>query len=159
MGNPKALYASPLRRSRETAEIIATQLGFPLERILTDSRIRERMNWPGQQQQSLEAFEAEWTRATADRRFDPTFGDSSIVAGERFESFIRELSAHWQSGSVIVVSHGGVTLDLVRTIFGDAELAAHGIDVLRDGIRACHLTEISVQSDEFILIAFGRKFT
>ena len=78
MGNPKALYASPLRRSRETAEIIATQLGFRSERIFTDSRIRERMNWPGEQQQSLEAFEAEWTRATADRMFHPTFGDSSI---------------------------------------------------------------------------------
>ena len=60
---------------------------------------------------------------------------------------------------MIVVSHGGVTLDLVRMIFGDAELAAQGIDVLRDGIRACHLTQADVQSDEFILIAFGRKFT
>jgi Histidine phosphatase superfamily (branch 1) len=57
-----ALYSSPLRHARETADPIARAAGLP---VRIDSRLRERLNWDGTQ--TFDAFLADWDRSTQDR--------------------------------------------------------------------------------------------
>ncbi|MEJ7582693.1 MAG: histidine phosphatase family protein [Acidimicrobiales bacterium] len=131
---PAALWSSPLKRAVETATAIAEQLHLPLQ---IDRRLRERMNWTGDGQ-SLTAFLAEWERASADRDFAPTMGDSSRSAGDRFLVAIDELARRHADEVVVVVAHGGVTFDLLRTLGGDHAVRA----LLADGMPSCALTRL-----------------
>ena len=97
-----ALYSSPLRRARDTAEPIARAAGLPVQ---LDSRLRERLNWDGTQ--TFDAFLADWDRSTQDRDLVLGNGESSRSAGERLRAFLATLSG--ESGQVAAVSHGGVT--------------------------------------------------
>src|SRR5690242_9338495 len=74
----KALYSSPLRRVRETAEPVGAATGLA---VRLDSRLRERLNWDGTQ--AFDAFLAEWDRSTEDRDLVLGNGESSRSAGER----------------------------------------------------------------------------
>ncbi|GAA2701951.1 histidine phosphatase family protein [Nonomuraea recticatena] len=40
------MFNSPMRRARETADIIASAIGLS---VSEDARLRERMNWDGRQ--------------------------------------------------------------------------------------------------------------
>ena len=68
----QALYSSPMRRARETADRIASVTGLAVQ---PDARLRERLNWDGSQ--PYQAFLALWARTTEDRDFVPPGGDSS----------------------------------------------------------------------------------
>jgi broad specificity phosphatase PhoE len=67
-----AVHASPAKRARRTAEILASCCG-PLA-IHIDDRLRERMNWTAEP--PLRDFLAEWARTTEDRDFQPASGES-----------------------------------------------------------------------------------
>lgn len=144
------LYASPLRRARETATIIAGALGLA---VRVDDRLRERMNWgDGGALQTREDFLAEWARATRERDFTPRSGDSSRAAGRRVASLLDEL-AEGGGGAVAVVAHGGVTVDLLRNLFADDTIRAHNpaIDVITDGIPGCAITHLVRHDDTYDL--------
>jgi broad specificity phosphatase PhoE len=128
----RALYSSPLRRARETADVIAAVIGLPVQ---PDSRLRERMNWDGSC--SAEDFRAEWARATRDRDFVPYGGDSSRQAGNRLHAFVAALPTGLTP--VGLVTHGGVTTDLLRNLLPDQELPA---GLLEDGILPCAITTL-----------------
>jgi len=128
----KALYSSPLRRARETAEPVGAATGLA---VRVDSRLRERLNWDGTQ--AFGAFLAEWDRSAKDRDLVLGNGESSRSAGERLRLFLVGLSG---GGSrVAVVSHGGVTVDLLRNLLGDDGLPAR---LMTDGIPPCAITTL-----------------
>jgi broad specificity phosphatase PhoE len=110
-----AVYSSPLLRAVETAQHIAAASGLGLRR---DVRLRERVNWDGDQ--TFEQFLAEWDRSVLDRDFVPSHGDSSRRAAARLRDFLLDLAA--EPGPVAAVTHGGVTADLLRTLVGDGGL-------------------------------------
>ena len=122
----RALYSSPLRRARETADLIAAVTGLPVQ---LDARLRERMNWDGSC--SYEEFHAEWAHAARDRDFVPHGGESSRQAGHRLLAFVAALPARLAPAGV--VTHGGLTTDLLRNLRADQELPA---GVLEDGYPA-----------------------
>lgn len=126
------LYSSPLRRAWETAEVISSALGLA---IAPDPRLCERVNWGGGGE--FESFKDDWRRSVSDRDFVPPGGDSSRQAGERMRAFLEHLSA--LEGTVVAVTHGGVTTDLLRTLLGDDELSP---ELLRDGVPPCAITTI-----------------
>ena len=128
----EALYSSPLRRARETAEPVGAATGLA---VRLDSRLRERLNWDGTQ--AFDAFLAEWDRSTEDRDLVLSNGESSRSAGERLRLFLAGLAGG--SGPVAVVSHGGVTLDLLRNLLGDDELPAR---LMADGIPPGAITTL-----------------
>ena len=125
-----ALYSSPLRRARETAEPIARAAGLP---VRIDSGLRERLNWDGTQ--TFDAFLADWDRSTRDRDLMLGNGESSWSAGERLRAFLTALPG--ERGPVAAVSHSGVTTDLLRTLLGDDGLPPH---LIEEGIPSCAIT-------------------
>ena len=85
-----------------------------------DDRLRERMNWDGRA--PLADFLADWDRSTADRDFTSGAGDWSHQAAARLRGFLVERVD--APGPIAVVSHGGITVDLLRTLLGDAAVPA-----------------------------------
>ncbi|MDN3242021.1 histidine phosphatase family protein [Glycomyces tritici] len=131
-GGLRAVYASPLLRARQTAEAVATVTGLP---VRIDARVAERMNWDGSV--PFERFAEDWARTSADRDFVPAVGDSSRASGARFAAFLQEREG--EDGSVAVACHGGVTVDLLRTLVGDAALPEA---LLSDGVPSGAITII-----------------
>jgi broad specificity phosphatase PhoE len=128
----QAVYSSQLRRARETAEPVGQATGLAVQ---VDSRLRERLNWDGTQ--AFDAFLAEWDRSTEDRDLVLGNGESSRSAGERLRLFLAGLSGG--SSRVAVVSHGGVTVDLLRNLLGNDGLPAR---LMADGIPPCAITTL-----------------
>ena len=131
------IVTSPLRRAIETAAPIARVLG--LEATL-DDRLRERMNWDGEGGQTAEEFMADWHRASADRSFVPRHGDSSHDAAARFIAALDAIASTSEGGEVVAVSHGGVTVDALRTLVGDDPLLAQRPSLIDDGVPCCAIT-------------------
>lgn len=63
-----SIWTSPLRRAQETAAPIAEAFGLAVQ---TDARLRERMNWEDEEVLDLDAFLAEWRRASENRSYQP----------------------------------------------------------------------------------------
>lgn len=147
------LYSSPFRRATETAQVLADALALP---ICLDERLRERMNWGGgPEPQSLEAFLADWTRATAERDFRPPSGDSSRAAGARLIALLDELAVRHPCEWVALVTHGGVTLDAMRNLFPEEQLARLNLAVLTNGPDGCAITRLVRRSDGYALDALA----
>lgn len=137
-----AVWASPLLRATETAAPIAAALELPTR---TDARLVERMSWDDADGLSLDRFLAEWHRATQDRAHQPVVGDSSQAAAARFLEAVGDIASGVVDGStVVVVSHGGVTVDALRDVIGDEALAAQRPDLLRDGVPCGAITRLRV---------------
>jgi len=132
----RALYSSPLRRAQETADGIASVTGLAIQ---TDARLRERLNWDGGQ--PFDAFLASWARTTDDRDFVPAGGDSSRLAGARLVEFLADLPS--TPSPVAAVTHGGVTIDLIRTLLGDDALPT---GLLSAGVPPCAITAVDGQN-------------
>ncbi len=143
-------YTSPLRRARQTAAIIADALGLVMR---VDDRLRERMNWgDSSAPQTRDDFLAEWAWATRDRDFAPRSGDSSRAAGRRALSLLDEVTQRG-GGTVALVAHGGVTVDLLRNLFPDDALRARhpDADVIAHGIPGCAITHLVRRGDTYDL--------
>ena len=128
----RALYSSPLRRARETAASIASATGLTVQ---LETRLRERLNWNGSQ--TFDDFLADWDRSTRDRDFVLRNEEPSRSAGERMRKFLGGLTG--RPGPVAAVSHGGATVDLLRTVLRDDVLPPQLLD---RGVPACAITTL-----------------
>ncbi|MEU5002102.1 histidine phosphatase family protein [Streptomyces sp. NPDC021622] len=127
-----ALFSSPLRRAHETAQFIASECRLQIQE---DARLRERMNWANDE--PIAEFLADWAATVRDRGYVPRSGDSSHQAGDRFLACLTDLAG--EPGPVAVVTHGGVTVDLLRTLAGDDALED---SLLREGVPSCAVTTL-----------------
>jgi broad specificity phosphatase PhoE len=141
---PVAIWSSPMRRACETTAPIAEQLGVP---PTTDPRLRERMNWDDPLAESIDDFLGDWRSATADRTYVPRSGDSSAEAASRFLAALDDLAMAHPTGTAIVVAHGGVTTDMLRTLLGDDELRARAPALIDDGVPSCAITTLHGTDD------------
>lgn len=128
-----ALYSSPMRRARETAEGIASVTGLT---VRCDARLRERLNWDGGL--PFDAFMDLWARTMRDRDWEPADGESSRQAGMRLQEFLSGLAD--TPGPVAAVTHGGVTVDLLRNLLGDDAVPL--AQVMAAGIPPCAVTAV-----------------
>jgi broad specificity phosphatase PhoE len=152
-----AVFTSPLRRARETAEIIGQAVGLE---VRVDPHLRERMNWGDIADQSFEAFVAVWERCCREREFQPVGGDSSRVAGDRLEAFVRAVASGVSVGEVLAVCHGGLIADFLLNVFSPAELELVSSPFVIDPysaevMRECSVTTVEVEGDQFSLRAVG----
>jgi broad specificity phosphatase PhoE len=150
----KKIYASPRKRTIQTASIIAKELNL---QITQDERLKERMIWGGNTKVSFDEFLDEWIKTDLDRSFKPRFGDSSIETGKRMESLINEINLDTNS-NVLLVSHGGAIADFLRNNFSDSELPIvkykrHDAMFLK--ILECSITIVEKKVDKFLLKQVG----
>lgn len=151
--SPVAIWSSPMRRALETAKPIAENFALECE---VDSRLRERMNWTGADGHSIEQFLAEWRRASSDRSYEPPSGDSSAAAATRFLDALRDIAVVHPEGSVIVVAHGGVTTDALRTLLGDGELLASEPTIFDVGVPCCAITTLQLEGKQWSVKSIAR---
>ncbi len=140
LGCPVAIYSSPLKRAAQTGSVIGEH--FELA-VRFDDRLRERINWDGEEAESFESFLADWERTTRDRDYAPPSGDSSRQAAERMLEAVDGIADAHAGAMAVVVTHGGATVDLLRTLLGDEALAAVRPRLLADGVPPCALTTLS----------------
>lgn len=142
----RRIYCSPLLRSRQTAQIIADVIGVE---PVVDPRATERMNWDGQI--SFAVFSGEWARTVEDRTYTPAIGDSSHAAAQRLHALVCDLGTAEEPAAI--VTHGGVTVDLLRTLLGDDALNP---ELITNGVPSCAITTVngttvtSVASEEHL---------
>jgi broad specificity phosphatase PhoE len=98
VGDVDAIYASDLRRARETAEIVAAENGAPVH---LDERLREVDvgDWSGLTRDEIAARFPGATRWAN--------GETREEMGGRVVAALLEIAAAHQGGRVLVVTHGG----------------------------------------------------
>jgi hypothetical protein len=66
---------------------------------------------------------------------------------DQFESDVLDVHGNWEAGvdvagRAIVVSHGGVTTDLLRDVLGEAGLRSRVPSLIEEGVPCCGLTTL-----------------
>ena len=141
-----AVWTSPLRRAVETAAPIARMAG---RRLVTDTRLRERMNWDDPAVQSFEAFVLAWRLTSEERAYVPRWGDSSRAAADRFLQALGDLVGSFENGTAAVVAHGGVTVDALRNLLGDDQLRRDAPHLIDSGVPSCAITTLGFDGDSW----------
>lgn len=107
------IYSSPLKRTIQTSEIISKYLKRDFE---INDLLRERFNWGDIKDQTHSEFLEMWKKSSLVRNWQPPEGFSSNGAGERLEKFFESIGKN-NISKVIVVSHGGIIADFLRSTF------------------------------------------
>lgn len=149
---PVTIWTSPMRRAHATAIPIAERLGVT---PTTDHRLRERMNWDDPLAESIDDFLEDWRRATADWTYVPRSGDSSADAASRFLAALVDLATAHPTGTAIVVTHGGVSTDTLRSLLGDHELRTRAPALIDGGIPSCAITTLHRADDGWIVVSIA----
>ncbi len=112
----EALYTSPLRRARETADLIAEPHGLPVQ---LDERLRERNvgEWVGltldeARARAPELFKGDWRQAGAPG------GEPQAALAARVAAALADIVAAHPQGTVALVSHGGSLSALLTQVLG-----------------------------------------
>ena len=132
--------ASPLMRTRETMEIIRTEMGLDPQAYQTDDRLKELSfgDWEGRTVTELEETQADlWAARQTDKWFfRPPQGESYQDLANRLRSWVNEID-----GPLVVVSHGGVNRGL-RFLLSDhdnetlanALIPQDKVMIIKDGV-------------------------
>ena len=97
------IYASPLERTRKTAEIIAEILGMTLDSIVYDDRLRE-FGFGEFNNKPVTEFQTYRDVRTYDERIPG--GESYQDAKNRFGEFLYEVEREQAGQSILIVTHG-----------------------------------------------------
>lgn len=112
--NIAALYASPIQRVQETAEILGEGCGLP---VTTDKRLTESemfASWEGLSAKSLsESHLKDWQTFKTTPSELNIKGHTMNHLAERMQVFLKEILEKHTGESVIAVSHG----DPIKTLF------------------------------------------
>ena len=146
------IYCSTSKRAQETTQIIADKL--KIKRITLDDRLKERFYWGDDPSQSFEEFIAEWKKTTLDRNYKPHVGDSCRQAGKRLKKFIDELKISSEDKNILLITHGGVIMDLLRNLYDDDYLKLFSPNFLNLGIGECSITQLISHDNTYALEAF-----
>ena len=117
----RAVVSSDLKRARETATIIASVTG--LELLGADPRLRETHvgEWQGL---THDEIERDWPGFLGSQRRPPGFETNESIV-ERVSAAFADLTARFDGGSLLVVSHAGIVRVMRRTLGAPDERIAN----------------------------------
>ena len=133
------LIASPLKRTRQTAEAIARTTG--LEIIFDESWYELSFgDWDGKSIEEVKAEDPDayqaWLNSTS---YAPGGGESYDEASVRIEEALEKLVAEYPGKKVIVVTHNGVIKTAIKLAMGAPAEAVFHVDA-----SPCSISSISV---------------
>lgn len=147
-----AIVSSPFARAKETAESISKKVNI---NYILDDRLKERLNWGDDLSLSFEDFLLEWEKTEKNRNYRPRIGASSVQAGKRFLEIIEEFENSKRYKNIVIVSHGGIIIDLLRNLFGDDFLSSKNSDFVGNSISECSITTLSIENGKYELEEFA----
>ena len=143
-----AVYASPLARARETAEIVAGVLGLPVE-MRPALREVDVGSWQGLTRDEVEERYPEGFRRWLDLGPGWDDGETYEELGRRVLADLLELAARHPGERILVVSHGGTMraaqAAAAQTDYADARRIASPIgngSILVFGVEAEQLRRV-----------------
>jgi isoleucyl-tRNA synthetase len=98
-----AIYASPLFRTKETAEIVAEKIGFPKENIIFDERIREVQT--GFDGRPIEDYRKYFFSNSEKYDKAAPGGETLLDLKKRTGSFLKEIDSQNEGKRILVVTH------------------------------------------------------
>lgn len=155
-----AIISSPFNRTKETAKYIAQYTEFNSKKIKIDKRLKERINWGDDPSLSFDKFLKIWNKTTIERDYSPSLGESSRKAGEILQSVINEANK-FPNTNTVLLTHGGIILDLLRNIFTDTYLKSFKNELFEIkvavvvGIHECSITELKYEHNKYFLGKFN----
>ncbi len=96
------IYASPVERTRQTADIIASALNLP---VVFDERLRE-VNFGNLEGQPIAAYRGFFADLADRFSKRPPGGENLVDVLSRMRNFFQEVNAHNRGEKILVVSHG-----------------------------------------------------
>jgi broad specificity phosphatase PhoE len=111
--NIKAIFASPLTRTKQTAKIIAKKLELP---ITTDDRLLEIRSALGGKPDGFDESLGDWLYLS--KWYRDHDGETPEEIFARMDSFMREKIKKHKGEQIIVVSHGDPIMFLVGRYMG-----------------------------------------
>jgi len=118
------ILTSPIKRARQTAEIVANTIGAP---VIVDNRLKDRRRFPDWEGVHYAEFTqhplfSEWKEKRNNYDFSLPNGESLRDVENRIKPLMEELSApeDYQGKRILIVSHGDVIQPLHKIITGDA---------------------------------------
>ncbi len=136
---PDILIASPLNRTKQTAEVISQRLGLPV--VLDEAWYECGFGmWDGMSiDEVARKYPIEYKAWLASSSYAPPGGESYDALGWRVDEAIDKLVAKYPSKRIVVVTHNGVTKQAVRLAMGGSPESIFHIDV-----SPCSITSISI---------------
>ncbi len=134
--NIDVIITSPLKRARKTAEIIGEGRHIP---IIYDERIRERCfgKFEGLTPNEFD-FSQIWNYKL-NKHYEGAESTGELF--DRVTDFLDKIKEEYKDKTVLVVTHGGVTVPIRATLEGIPE----GMDVLKNlGIDNCEIKEYDI---------------
>ncbi len=136
------IYSSPLKRARETADIIAQELHLPAGIVeqfrevnvgSLEGRPPDAENWA-----LHERILQDWQEG----RHKSTFpaGENYTMLLARMRSGLREISAHKKNQHIIVVAHGGIITATIADLCSNVDIE----QLLHVENHNCSITEIEL---------------
>jgi isoleucyl-tRNA synthetase len=125
---PTRIFASPVLRTKESAEILRKEFGLPEDALVLDDRLREL---------GLGEFEGKhlndllsW-RATHGYEDAPEGGESDLEAKRRFGAFLFEIESRYKDEIILIVTHGiGLECLSVLVEGPDSKVAKEMVDLM-----------------------------
>ena len=144
-----AVYASPLKRARETAEIIARPRGLPVTLVEEFREVNVgdlELSPPTEEAWKLhDQVVGEWIKGNMAARFPG--GENYFELIERSRRGLLEVTRGRSGQRIIVAAHGGILTGIVHNVCSDASN-----DLSHSGMHNCAITEIELttRGDEII---------
>lgn len=135
----KHIYTSPMKRARQTAEILSSKLKCSVTAVdeLTEIRMGSLAGKAWAEME--EGLELKQKHRSIKFDYRPYGGESSPEVKKRVISFLKKIQGKHQSGEVLIITHGGI----IRTI----HLLAGG------GVIAEDIEHISLHTFDLNLIS------
>src|SRR5581483_10241234 len=144
-----AVYASPLKRARETAEIIARPHGLPVMLVEEFREVNvgdlELMPPTEEAWRRHDQVVGEWVKGNTAARFPG--GENFIELIERSRRGLLEVTRERSHQRILVAAHGGILTGVVRNFCSDADNNLPHADMHNCAISEIELT---TRGDEII---------
>ncbi|MCI8384454.1 MAG: histidine phosphatase family protein [Clostridia bacterium] len=127
------IMTSPLKRARKTAEIIAGKRNIP---IIVEEEIMERYFGKFEGKTSLEFDFDEIWNYKLNKQYEDAESIKELFG--RVKKFLEKIKTEYKDKTILIVTHGGVTVPIRATLEGIPE----GMEVLRGfGIDNCEVKQ------------------